>query len=58
MTYLNSVPSASIAKALADGEDLGPAAEVEPEPDAAVHQLELEEVVVAAVVGVQLRPTS
>ncbi len=52
------MPSASITKSLADGEDLGPAPEVEPEPDAAVHQLELEEVVVAAVVGVQLRPTS
>lgn len=47
------MPGPSIAEALADREDLCSASEVEPEPDAAVHQLQLEEVVVAAVVGVK-----
>lgn len=47
------MPGPSVTEAFADREDLGPASEVEPEPDAAFDQLELEEVVIAAVVGVK-----
>lgn len=55
--YLHLVPVA-VAEVVADRDDLGAAAQVVPEPERALDQLDLEEVVGAAVVRVEQQPVT